>query len=642
MTDRIKHHCGLAMVRLRKPLSYYRKKYRTASWGLDKLQLLMIKQRNRGQDGAGIATVKLEMPVGYPCVQRNRSAENDSVQVLFENTHKAMHDLYQADQGDNPLSDRKLKTKFDFIGEVYLGHLRYGTHGEDGLSSCHPYIRQSNWLSRTLVLAGNFTLTNSKEIFDRLVSYGLNPVGVSDTLTLLEKIGHFLDLANERILAHLTQSNPDLSGPDLAIQIADCIKLEDVLKQASRDWDGGYVLCGLLGHGDAFICRDPLGIRPAFYYIDDEVIAVASERAALTTIFNVQPDAIRSVEPGHALICKRDGTYEELRFAPEMEPRRCTFERIYFSRGNDPAIYHERKNLGKNLAQNTLDAVDWNVNKTVFSFIPNTAETAFLGLVEGISHILQDKTASQIWVQHQNGTLTEDSIKTLIAASQPRVEKATHKDQKVRTFITQDQSRTDLVRHVYDITRDSVQPDESLVVLDDSIVRGTTLRESIVTMLARLNPKKIVVVSSAPPIKYPDCYGIDMSELGKFVAFRAAIDLVRLQPEGDALINSVYEDCKAHQDQPLGAYQNHLKRIYDAVDDIALSMQIAKRVRPDTINWDGELIIVYQTIDGLKKALPGYTGDWYFTGDYPTPGGFRVVNTAFINYYENRTGRSYG
>ncbi len=638
MSDPIHHYCGLALIRLRKPLSYYRDKYGSPSWGLDKLQLLMIKQRNRGQDGAGVAVVKFDAPAGEPYMMRKRSDQPDSVHEVFDEIHKGMQKLLKPKYRRK--TDRELKHRFDFLGELYLGHLRYGTHGESGLSACHPYLRQSNWQSRNLALAGNFNLTNASEILAKLATYGLHTVGVSDTLTILEKIGHFLDVENERILNELATSHPELTGQALAQEIGRQIDVTSILQSAARDWDGGYTFASLIGNGDAFVCRDPHGIRPAFYYDNDEVFAMASEKAALTTVFNVEPSQIQTVRPGHAIVIKRDGTTLNEQFREPAElPRHCSFERIYFSRGNDPHIYAERKKLGSNLARAALKAVKGEIEKAVFSFVPNTAETAFLGLVQGLEKCINEENAQTIVEECEAGNLTKARVQEILAR-RPRVEKAAHKDAKVRTFIAQDNLRGDLVSHVYDITRHCVDEDGSLVVLDDSIVRGTTLRDSIITMLSRLKPRRIVILSSAPPIKYPDCYGIDMSELGRFIAFQAAIRIVKTR--GDAgLLDEVYHLCKSQAERPSAEIIDHVSRIYDGISDEQLSATIADLVRPADVTWQGELKIVYQTIDGLRDAIPNHTGDWYFTGDYPTPGGFKVLNTAYINYYENRDGRSY-
>lgn len=637
MSDPIKHECGLAVVRLLKPLSHYRAKYGTATWGLDKLQLLMIKQRNRGQDGAGVAVVKFDMPMGEPYVFRKRSAKKDAVSVLFEEIHKDISKIVKRKHTGRP--DERLKKRFEFIGELYLGHLRYGTFSDDGVSTCHPYVRHNTAATRSLVLAGNFNLTNADQIFSELIGYGLRPVGVSDTLTVMEKIGHYLDRENDHLLAEIEKESPDLQGEDLARAISERLDIPRVLHKASKDWDGGYVFTGLIGNGDAFVYRDPNGIRPVFYYQDDEIVAVASERAALTTVFDVEPEEIRYIGRGAALVIRQDGAIAEHQIKEPGELRQCTFERIYFSRGNDKAIYGERKDLGRQLALRTLEAVDFDINHTVFSFIPNTAETAFLGLVEETERIIRHRNAAEIWRLSQAGRLTEADVRRLTNGI-PRVEKAAHKDQKVRTFITQDVQRSDLISHVYDITRGVVSPEDTLVVLDDSIVRGSTLRNSIITMLSRLNPHKIIVLSSAPPIMYPDCYGIDMSELQRFVAFEAAIS-IRRQAGEQTLIDDVYESCKAQIGLPIGSYANQVQRIYEGINLDQLSAKIAEIIRPQVIDWQGELQIIYQSIEGLRASLPRHTGDWYFTGRYPTPGGYRVLNSAFINYYENRTGRSY-
>ncbi len=640
MSDPIRHNCGLAFLRLKRPLSYYRRKYGAPAWGLDILQLLMIKQRNRGQDGAGLGVVKFDMPMGHPYLQRERTADPDPTQALFGSIRRR---LELQPPPDDDESDGDLKCRLDFLGELYVGHLRYGTFGEDGISSCHPYVRHSNWASRSLLVAGNFNLTNADQIFEKLVSYGLRPVGVSDTLTVLEKIGHFLDVENRRQFERITTDHPDIAGAALAAELESSIDLRRVLAAASKDWDGGYVFAGLIGCGIGFICRDPNGIRPAFYYENDEVVVAASERPAITTIFDVQPGEVHEVPPGHVLVVPRDisaGTRVEA-FAEPAPHRHCTFERVYFSRGNDPDIYRERKRLGASLATPALDAVDWDFQHTVFSFIPNTAETAFLGLIEELEHLHRARAVEVIWQHAQQGMLTREAIEAALAHG-PRVEKAAHKDQKLRTFISQAEARNSLVRHVYDITRETLNPGDSLVVLDDSIVRGTTLRDSIVTMLARLNPARLVVLSSAPPIRYPDCYGIDMSQLGRFVAFEAAVAIRRRRNQA-ALMEEVYRDCKAQENAPLGSHRNHVARIYDGISDAELSEMIAELIRPRSIPWQGELRIVYQTIDGLHNAMPRHTGDWYFTGNYPTPGGYKVLNTAYINYFENRLdARSYG
>ena len=636
MSDPIKHECGVALIRLLKPLSHYRAKYGTAAWGLDKLQVLMIKQRNRGQDGAGLAVVKFDMPMGEPYIFRKRSAKKDAVSALFEEIHRDLAKIVKRKHMDR--DDERLKRRFEFVGELYLGHLRYGTFSDDGVATCHPYVRHNTAATRSLVLAGNFNLTNADQIFSELVGYGLRPVGVSDTLTVMEKIGHYLDRENDRLQAEIEKESPQLQGEDLAHTISARLDIPRVLRKASKDWDGGYVFAGLIGNGDAFVYRDPNGIRPVFYYQDDEVIAVASERAALTTVFDVEPEEIRSIGCGAALVIRQDGAIAEHQIKEPGELRQCTFERIYFSRGNDKAIYGERKALGRALARRTLEAVDFDIDHTVFSFIPNTAETAFLGLIQETERLIRQRNAAEIWRLSQAGRLTEDDVRRLTNGIL-RVEKAAHKDQKVRTFITQDAQRGDLISHVYDITRGVVNQHDTLVVLDDSIVRGSTLRNSIITMLSRLNPHKIIVLSSAPPIMYPDCYGIDMSELQRFVAFEAAIS-IRRQAGEQCLIDDVYESCKAQVGLPIGSYANHVSRIYEGISLDQLSAKIGEIIRPQ-VEWQGELQIIYQSIEGLRASLPRHTGDWYFTGRYPTPGGYRVLNNAFINYYENRTGRSY-
>lgn len=637
MSDAIKHECGLAVVKLLKPLRHYRDKYGSATWGLDQLQLLMIKQRNRGQDGAGVAVVKAHMPMGEPYIVRKRSAEQDPVQAVFESIHGEMAGIGGKDEQQIP--DEWLKKRFPFLGETYLGHLRYGTHGTYGPQSCHPFVRHNNWASRNLVLAGNFNLTNTDEIFDRLVSYGQRPIGLSDALTLLEKIGHFLDEENERLYQALLKQTPAPSGQEMAKRISEGLRIERILLESAKYWDGGYTLGGMVGNGDAFVFRDPNGIRPAYWYRNDEVVAMASERAALTTVFNVEPEQVKQVTPGCVLSMRHTGEVAEHRVLEAGELKQCTFERIYFSRGNDPAIYEQRKKLGRNLAEPILNAVKWDAERTVFSYIPNTAETAFLGLTEGAEELVRKKRAEELWGLAQAGRLSREDLERL---TRPvlRVEKAAHKDQKLRTFIAQDQARRDLVSHVYDITRGVCGPEDTLVVLDDSIVRGTTLRDSILTMLTRLKPKRIIVASSAPPIKYPDCYGIDMSELGRFVAFEAAVSLRRERGE-ERILREVEEACRAQADAPIGTHKNLVQRIYAGISEEELSVKIGQIITPRDCTWQGEIKIIYQTIAGLRSALPNHRGDWYFTGEYPTPGGYKVLNTAYLNYCEKRSGRAY-
>ncbi|HJN79642.1 MAG: hypothetical protein QF781_03855 [Phycisphaerales bacterium] len=635
MSDPIGHECGLAFVRLKKPLAWYAQEKDDPAWGLRRLHLLMQKQRNRGQDGAGLAVVKFDMPPGATFLRRLRSHRDNAIERVFS---AAASDLSKLPA--TPMDDAELRKRADFIGDAYIGHLRYGTHSGRAISHCHPLLRKDNTLSKNLAIAGNFNMTNSQELFQRLVDYGLSPVGDSDTQVVLERVGYCLDLEHRHLRATM---GPDsflgLEGRELAEAISKELDIGRVLRRAAEDWDGGWLFAGLLGSGDAFIFRDPSGIRPGFWYEDDDVVAAASERAPLATIFDVPPDEVPAIEPGHALIVRRDGTTWTERCAPEQPVRQCTFERIYFSRGNDPDIYEERKELGRRLARPLLDLVDWNVQQTVYSFIPNTAETAYYGLVQETQRLVRGRQVENVWSKVQSGSLTREQLESL-STPQVRSEKVAHKDQRLRTFITHGHARRDLVAHVYDITHHIVTPDDTLVVLDDSIVRGTTLRESIVTILSRLKPKRIVIASSAPPIMYPDCYGIDMSQLQGFIAFQAAVTL--LADRGDAsLLDEIEADCLAQVDLPLDQLQNHVGRIYERFTPEEIQDQIAVLVRPTDLPWQGQLRIVYQSVENLLAAMPEFTGDWYFTGDYPTPGGLRVLNRAFLNWRAGSDARAY-
>ena len=635
MSDPIGHECGLAFVRLKKPLAWYAQEKDDPAWGLRRLHLLMQKQRNRGQDGAGLAVVKFDMPPGATFLRRLRSHRDNAIERVFSAAASDRSKLPAT-----PMDDAELRKRADFIGDAYIGHLRYGTHSGRAISHCHPLLRKDNTLSKNLAIAGNFNMTNSQELFQRLVDYGLSPVGDSDTQVVLERVGYCLDLEHRHLRATM---GPDsflgLEGRELAEAISKELDIGRVLRRAAEDWDGGWLFAGLLGSGDAFIFRDPSGIRPGFWYEDDDVVAAASERAPLATIFDVPPDEVPAIEPGHALIVRRDGTTWTERCAPEQPVRQCTFERIYFSRGNDPDIYEERKELGRRLARPLLDLVDWNVQQTVYSFIPNTAETAYYGLVQETQRLVRGRQVENVWSKVQSGSLTREQLESL-STPQVRSEKVAHKDQRLRTFITHGHARRDLVAHVYDITHHIVTPDDTLVVLDDSIVRGTTLRESIVTILSRLNPKRIVIASSAPPIMYPDCYGIDMSQLQGFIAFQAAVTL--LADRGDAsLLDEIEADCLAQVDLPLDQLQNHVGRIYERFTPEEIQDQIAVLVRPTDLPWQGQLRIVYQSVENLLAAMPEFTGDWYFTGDYPTPGGLRVLNRAFLNWRAGSDARAY-
>jgi amidophosphoribosyltransferase len=642
VSDPIKHECGLALVRLKKPLGHFRERDGDPAWGLRRLFLLMEKQHNRGQDGAGLAAVKFDMPAGEGFLERERTAKRNPIERLFDEAFEPFAKLGRKEL--DTLPDLELKRKVRFLGEVLVGHLRYGTHSGRTTAVCHPYLRPSVVPSRTLALAGNFNLTNSARLFAKLVEYGLHPVGDSDTQVALEKIGYFLDREHEHLAATLGPGSfRGLEGRELADEIGRELDLVRILRKATASFDGGYVFAGLLGNGDAFVCRDPAGIRPCFVHEDDDCVAIASERAALCTVFHAEPDAVRPLAPGHVLELKRDGRVRIEEFAAPAALRQCTFERIYFSRGNDRDIYRERKRLGANLAPRVLETLGGSLRKAVFGFIPNTSETAYLGLVEELDRLSRESAAREITALAKAGTATPERIAELLAET-PRAEKVAHKDQRLRTFITHDAARTSLVNHVYDITRGTVASDETLVVVDDSIVRGTTLRESIVTMLARLNPRRIVIASSAPPIMYPDCYGIDMSQLGRFIAFEAAVGLLRDRGE-ESLLDEVERDCLAQADWPDERMRNHVRRIYDRFTLDELSAKVSQLVTSPRLaaeaGWHGTVEVLYQSVEGLREAMPEHRGDWYFTGDYPTPGGYRVLNAAYLNWRRGSDGRAY-
>jgi len=638
MSDAITHECGVALVRLRKPLSHYRQKYDDPAWGLRKLYLLMEKQHNRGQDGAGMAVVRFDMPPGEPFMERMRSAKRNPIERLFDS---AMADLAAIDDDVlDALDDLDLKRRARFLGEVYLGHLRYGTFGGQTQDACHPFIRRDIVASRNLALAGNFNMTNSPELFGRLVEYGLHPVGDSDTQVVLEKIGYSLDREHDLIASSIgPESFRQLDGRALMAETERQLDIARILRRASEAWDGGYVLAGLIGSGDAFVCRDPAGIRPCFHYADDEIVAVASERAALVTVLDVQPEAVTALEPAHALIIRRNGDLSVEPFTEVLPTRQCTFERIYFSRGNDRDIYQQRKSLGHQLAPRVLDALGGDVERTVFSFIPNTAEIAYVGLTEEVDRLVRDRLAGAMWQRSQRGELSEADLHRL-AQTSVRREKAAHKDQRLRTFITHDRKRRDLVSHVYDIAPGTVGESDTLVVVDDSIVRGTTLRDSIVTMLARFRPARIVIVSSAPPIAYPDCYGIDMSQLGRFIAFEAAVAML-VERGDEGLLAEVERRCREQAHLPATKMVNHVRAIYEPFDLGEIETRVAQLVRSKHLEWSGPLSVIYQSVDGLRAAMPEFTGDWYFTGDYPTPGGYKVLNTAYLKWRGRDEGRAY-
>jgi amidophosphoribosyltransferase len=633
MSELIKHECGIALVRLQKPLEFYLSKYGSGFYGLQKLHLLMQKQHNRGQDGAGIAGIKLDMEPGHKYISRIRSNNDAPIEDIFNQIYSKLSKLQK--KHPKRLRDLQwLKSNIDFTGELFLGHLRYGTFGKNEIGNLHPVKRANNWLTRNLVLAGNFNMTNVDELFEKLVDYGQYPVETSDTITILEKIGHFLDEENERL--YLQFKKEGLSKRESTHRIGKELDIRRILQNAAVNWDGGYTIAGLIGHGDAFVMRDPSGIRPAFYYSDDEVVVVTSERPAIQTAFNVQIDSIKEVKPGHVLIIKKDGNIEEVPFTEPHQKKACSFERIYFSRGTDRDIYLERKKLGSLLAPSILKAIDYDLENTVFSYIPNTASVAFRGLAEELERFCN--TVKRDNIMKEGDSITPEKLDSILSL-RPRIEKIAVKDAKLRTFITQDNKRDDLVGHVYDVTYGIVRNGvDSLVVLDDSIVRGTTLKQSIIRILDRLAPKKIVIASSAPQIRYPDCYGIDMAKLNDFVAFKAAILLLK-ENHMEHIINKVYKKCKEQENLPKEKIVNHVKEIYKPFTTEQISVKIAQLVTAPDVN--AEVQVVYQSIENLHKAIPHHSGDWYFTGDYPTPGGNKVVNQSFINYIEGKNERAY-
>lgn len=629
MSDIIKHECGLAMVRLLKPLDYYEEKYGTPMQGLKNLQLLMRKMRNRGQDGAGVATIKLDVEPGRKFISRRRSSASNYLVDVWKGVWRRFDDLSPEQAKDG----QWLKENLPYTGELMMGHLRYGTHGSNDIETCHPFLRQSNWMTRCLIVAGNFNLTNVSELFEELVELGQYPKERSDTVTVLEKIGHFLDDEVHRL--HTWYKPEGYSNQEINNLIAENLDVGRLLRRASKKFDGGYVMGGMIGHGDAFVMRDPAGIRPAFWFQDDEFVAVASERPALQTVFNKHVSEIQEVEPGHALIIKKSGKVSQERFIEPIPRAACSFERIYFSRGTDRDIYLERKELGRRLAKTVLNAVDYDFDNTVFSYIPNTAETAFMGMVEGLEDELAKWKKEKIKKAQKKG---KDKL-TKILATKVRNEKLVVKDGKTRTFIADTSSRGEMVSHVYDITYGIVRNEvDTLVLLDDSIVRGTTLRESIISIVSRLRPKKVVVVSSAPQIRYPDCYGIDMSRMGEFVAFKA-IEAMLHRKGKKKLMKSVYRKAKAQLELPKEKQVNVVKELYDQFPYEEVSQEIAKIVTPEHINFPVE--VIYQTIEDLRASCPENNGDWYFSGNYPTPGGTRVVNKAFVFYMEGNSQRAY-
>lgn len=637
MSDPIKHECGIAVVRLRKPLSYYQDKYGTSLWGLNKLFLLMEKQHNRGQDGIGIGCVKLDMDLGQPYVFRRRDAARDSMASVFRKELKSFNKMARKGLLD-PEDPESVKNKFDFGGEVLIGHLRYGTSGEFDSGSCHPYLRRSNWPTRTLMVMGNFNMTNTGELNKSLIDRGQHPVFGTDTQTVLEEIGFHLDEHHTSLYHKLRDEG--VGGREIPKLISDQMDLPSIIRSSADPWDGGYAIGGVVGNGDLFVMRDPRGIRPCHVYQDDEVIAFASERVPLMTVFEAEKQDVQEMEPGTVTIVRRDGGLSKHRFHDERPHTPCSFERIYFSRGNDPAIYRERKAMGAALVEQVCRSIRCNFDKAVFSFIPNTAETAYYGLLDGLRLLRRQEVRAEIMEACEKGILTEDVLDNLIMRNWPRSEKAVHKDIKMRTFISQESGRAQLVSHVYDITYDLVKDGDALVVLDDSIVRGTTLKESILKILARTRPRKIVICSTAPQIRYPDCYGIDMSELGKFIAFQAAVNLIK-RANNASLLENVYQACKAELKKPAEERVNQVMRIYENFTDEEISAEISRMVYPEETGWHGEVEVIYQTIENLRACVKGPCGDWYFTGDFPTPGGYTTVNLAYVRWFDGAAGRSY-
>lgn len=632
MSDQLKHECGIALVRLLKPLEYYHQKYGTAFYGVNKMYLMMEKQHNRGQDGAGFASIKLDVDPGSRYISRKRSNSSQPIQDIFNYINSEINNYFTEfpEYKNNVAAQKK---NMPFIGELLLGHVRYGTFGKNSVENVHPFLRQNNWMHRNLIIAGNFNMTNTTQLFNNLIDLGMHPKEKADTITVMEKIGHFLD--DEVNKLYKKAKTKGMSKIEASPYIAKKLNIQKILKKSSRDWDGGYAMAGLLGHGDCFVLRDPAGIRPAYYYKDDEVVVVASERPVIQTVFNVPFESVQEIDPGHALIVKKSGKFSIEEVITPLEKKSCSFERIYFSRGSDAEIYQERKELGKLLMPKVLQAINYDTQKTVFSYIPNTAETSFYGMVEAAQDEL-NKQKNEAILKEQ-GYLTKEKLEK-IQSIKLRTEKIAIKDVKLRTFITEDSSRDDLVAHVYDVTYGVIKPDDSLVIIDDSIVRGTTLKKSILKILDRLNPKQIIVVSSAPQIRYPDCYGIDMARLENLIAFEAALELIKESGKQN-IINEVYKKCKSQAHLADSEVTNFVKEIYAPFTDDEISDKIAEILKPEDIH--SNVKIIFQTVENLHKACPKNLGDWYFTGNYPTPGGNRVVNKAFINFYEGNKERAY-
>lgn len=632
MSDVLKHECGIAHIRLLKPLEYYKEKYGSAFYGVNKMYLLMEKQHNRGQDGAGFASIKLDTKPGERYISRMRSIQQQPIQDIFSQINSRINKII----AENPeyANDVALQKKhIPYIGEVLLGHVRYGTFGKNSVESVHPFLRQNNWMHRNLIMAGNFNMTNVKELFNNLIELGQHPKEYTDTITVMEKIGHFLDDAVSKIYKELKKEG--YNKIECSPLIAERLNVAKILKRAAKNWDGGYAMAGLLGHGDSFVLRDPAGIRPTYYYIDDEAVVIASERPVIQTVFDVAFEDVKELEPGHAIITKKSGEVSIIQILEPLERKACSFERIYFSRGSDAEIYKERKLLGKLIMPKVLESINYDIKNSVFSYIPNTAETSFYGMIETVEDYLNKKKTEAIL----NGKrlLSAKKVKVLLS-EHPRIEKIAIKDVKLRTFITEDSSRDDLVEHVYDVTYGVIKPEDNLVIIDDSIVRGTTLKKSILKMLDRLCPKKIVVVSSAPQIRYPDCYGIDMANLESLIAFRAALALLK-DNNKYSIVEDIYNKCKAQVNIKDKDVKNFVKDIYKPFTSEEISNKISELLCNNSLN--AEVDIIFQSIENLHKACPKNLGDWYFTGDYPTAGGNRVVNRAFINFYEGNKERAY-
>ncbi len=632
MSDAIKHECGIALVRLLKPLEFYKEKYGSAFYGIQKMYLLMEKQHNRGQDGAGFASIKFDMEPGERYISRVRSNHSQPIQDVFTQINSRINDemALHPEYADNVALQ---KANIPYIGELFLGHVRYGTFGKNSIESVHPFLRQNNWMHRNLILAGNFNMTNVKELFQNLVDLGQHPKEMADTITVMEKIGHFLDNAVTDLYQEC--KNEGFNKKEASPVIAERLDIARILTRASKNLDGGYAMAGLLGHGDAFVFRDPAGIRPAYFYQDDEIVVVASERPVIQTVFNVPFEEVKEIEPGNALIIKKNGNVSMKEILSPTVKKACSFERIYFSRGSDAEIYQERKKLGELILPAVLKTIDFDTDNTVFSYIPNTAETSFYGMVDAAQDFLNQRKNN--FILENKDTLTKESLQELLSVK-IRTEKVAIKDAKLRTFITEDSSRDDLVAHVYDVTYGVIKPTDNLVIIDDSIVRGTTLQKSIIKMMDRLNPKKIVIVSSAPQIRYPDCYGIDMAKLEGLIAFRAALELLK-ERNMYHIVDEVYLKCKAQENFKDNDVVNYVSAIYDPFTDQEISDRIAVMLSSSEIN--AEVKIIFQTVEDLHIACPKNLGDWYFTGDYPTPGGNRVVNRAFMNFYEGKDARAY-